>query len=120
MASTKSWNADTYEPLVLHLRKPKRSGVTTPMPSCRFGVHCKRSGCVYTHPVGTGDGANGARRMCLAFLSGACRYDGECWYRHPSCEGERQAVVRLLARQACTNPKPCPFGAACLFRCTLP
>lgn len=104
-------------------RRPSRrqnpEAAAVRMPACRYGVHCQLSGCVYRHPTAEEAARMPSKSVCLSFLSGTCEFGDNCWHWHPKTVGERQAILRVLKQRPCTNPKPCPFGADCLFRCPL-
>lgn len=116
MQSTRApFRAETYQPMAF--QRSRRSAGST-MPACRYGTHCTMPRCVYRHPSPTTTAAARASpAVCINFLSGTCDFGDACWNHHPATVGERQAVLRALARRPCTNPKPCPYGDACLFRC---
>lgn len=114
--SQQPWNPETYQPLAVTTRRRGRKTAERTMPPCRYGSHCQLPHCIYRHP--SPNEARPQRSVCLAYLRDTCEFGDTCWNWHPQSIGERQAILRVLRQRPCTNPKPCPFGADCLFRCS--
>lgn len=94
-------------------RRPRDHGGIR-MPACRYGAHCRLPHCIYRHEESS---TPQMPAVCINFLTGSCAFGDDCWNWHPATTAERQAILGVLSRRDCTNPRPCPFGARCLFRC---
>ena len=65
---------------------------------------CLSQDCIYSHPAPSeaGPEADGADSVvCLAFLSGDCRFGTRCRNRHPSSPLEVQKLLDKYARTPC-------------------
>lgn len=116
------FRAESYQPMAFTKRTRPTKKSERRMPICRYGSHCSMPRCIYEHHTDAAASSSSPttttkQTVCIHFLSDACDFGDACWNHHPATVGERQAILRVLARQPCTNQKPCPYGDACLFRC---
>lgn len=88
-----------------------------PRPRCRYGAACRRAGCVYEHPpvAQAPPAPSPSSRVCLAFLTGTCRFGSGCMYRHPRCREENRRTKERLATIPCRHGEQCPSRDVCLF-----
>lgn len=85
-----------------------------PRPRCRYGAACRRADCVYEHPPAA-PAPPPSSRVCLAFLTGTCRFGSGCMYRHPRCRDENRRTKERLATIPCRHGDQCPSRELCLF-----